>query len=179
MRAQWRAAGLDRMRHRFDGGTGPLPRPLVETAERLFAELLNSMQQPVLLHGDLHHWNILSAERQPWLAIDPKGIVGEPAYEVGAILRNMAPHLLAQTQPHGRSHWRQIIARRADILADELGFDRERLLDWGLAQAILSAWWSIEDHGHGWQWAVHCAQLIDEIRTWHLRNRRPSGQEEK
>ncbi len=160
--ARW-AAGLDRMRHRFDGGTGPLPKPLVEKAEQLFAELLDSMQQPVLLHGDLHHWNILSAERQPWLAIDPKGVVGEPAYEVGALLRNMAPHLLAQT--NRRSHLRRIVARRVDILADELGFDRERLLGWGLAQAILSAWWSIEDHGQGWEWAVHCAKLTDEVMT--------------
>jgi streptomycin 6-kinase len=151
--ARW-AAGLDRMRLHFDGGTGPLPRPLVEKAERLFADLLASMQQPVLLHGDLHHWNILSAERRPWLAIDPKGVVGEPAYEVGALLRNLSPRLLELPQPS------RIVARRLDILAEDLGFDRERLLSWGLAQAILSAWWSIEDHGQGWEWAVYCAELL-------------------
>ncbi len=38
--------------------------------------------------GDLHHENILAAERAPWLAIDPKGVIGEPAYEMGALLRN-------------------------------------------------------------------------------------------
>jgi len=63
----------------FDGGTGPLPAHLVEEAERLFEELIVSMDEATLLHGDLHHDNILAAERQPWLALDPKGLVGEPA----------------------------------------------------------------------------------------------------
>jgi len=85
------AAGLNRLRQRFDGGTGPLPSHLVEEAERLFEELIGSMDEAALLHGDLHHDNILAAERQPWLALDLKGLVGEPAYEVGALLRNQLP----------------------------------------------------------------------------------------
>src|SRR5687768_14739265 len=85
--ARW-ASGFQRLRAMFDGGTGPLPAHLVDLAENLFAELLASADAPVLLHGDLHHFNILSAEREPWLALDPKGLVGEPAYEVGAFLHN-------------------------------------------------------------------------------------------
>src|SRR5439155_23831953 len=88
--ARW-AAGLGRLRNKFVGGTGPFPTALVEEAERLFAELIPSMAEPMLLHGDLHHENIVTAERQPWLALDPKGLVGEPAYEVGALLRNQLP----------------------------------------------------------------------------------------
>lgn len=148
------AAGLGRLRARFDGGTGPLPVALVERAEALFAELLSSMAEPVVLHGDLHHFNILSAERQPWLAIDPKGVVGEPAYEVGALLRNPWPYLLDMPQP-GR-----ILARRVDQLAEELGFDRERLVGWGFAQAVLSACWSLEDGSDDWEYAINCARLL-------------------
>lgn len=155
--ADW-AAGLRRLRARFDGGTGPLPPRLVELAEHLFAELLPSMSAPVLLHGDLHHWNILAAARAPWLALDPKGVVGEPAYEVGALLRNPLPQLLAQPTP-GR-----ILARRVDLLAEALGFDRERIVGWGIAQAVLSAWWSIEDHGSGWEPAIAVAQLLASSR---------------
>ncbi len=151
--ARW-AAGLERLRTRFEGGTGPLPRHLVERAEALFAELLPSMAEPVLLHGDLHHFNILAAGRQPWLAIDPKGVVGEPAYEVGALLRNPFPQLLQMARPG------QILARRVDQLAAELGFDRERLLGWGLAQAVLSAWWSIEDGDANWEYAIRVAELL-------------------
>ena len=152
--ARW-AAGLDRMRRRFDGSSGPLPAALVEKAEELFSELLSSMGEPVLLHGDLHHWNILSAGRQPWLAIDPKGIVGEREYEVGALLRNIGPRLLARPRPS------RVVARRVDILCGELGFDRGRVLGWGLAQAVLAAWWSVEDHGGGWEGSIRAAELVD------------------
>ncbi len=115
------------------------------------------MAEPVLLHGDLHHDNILAAEREPWLAIDPKGIVGEPAYEVGALLRNPLPGLLARPEP-GR-----VLARRIEQLAAELGFDRARIRGWALAQAVLSAWWSYEDHGDGWRETIACAELLAAI----------------
>jgi len=154
--ANW-AEGMQRMRAYFGGTTGPFPHALVEEAESLFAELLASQAAPVLLHGDLHHDNILSAERAPWLAIDPQGIVGEPTYEVGALLRNPLPQLLELPNP-GR-----VMARRVDQLAAELGFDRARVRGWGLAQAVLSAWWSIEDHGHGWEGAIACAELLAAV----------------
>jgi streptomycin 6-kinase len=151
--ADW-AGGLSKLRPRFGGSTGPLPAPLVERAEALFAELLPTQAAPVLLHGDLHHWNIMATQRAPWLALDPKGIAGEPAYEVGALLRNQIPRLLALPDPAGA------MARRIAILADELGFDRARLAAWGVAQAVLSAWWSIEDHGYGGEEAITCAELL-------------------
>jgi streptomycin 6-kinase len=151
--ADW-GQGFARMRAHFSGGTGPLPPPLVARAESLFADLLDSAAPAVLLHGDLHHDNILAAERRPWLAIDPKGLIGEPAYEVGALLRNPMPWLLDQPNP-GR-----VLARRLRTLSEALAIDEQRLRDWGLAQAVLSAWWSIEDHGHGWEPAIACAELL-------------------
>ena len=154
--ADW-AAGLGKLRRRFEGGTGPLPSRLVEEAETLFVELIATMAEPVLLHGDLHHDNILAAERQPWLAVDPKGVVGEPTCDVWALLSNPAPQLLAEPRP-GR-----ILTRRVHQLADELGFDRKRIRGWGLAQSVLSAWWSLEDHGHGWEWAISCAEALAEM----------------
>ena len=124
----------------------------------LFAELIGSMGAPVLLHGDLHHENILAAEREPWLALDPKGVVGEAEYEVGALLRNRLPEQLAAPET-GR-----ILARRVAQLAEELGFDRTRLRGWGLAQAVLSAWWSYEDHGHGWEGAMVVAEHLSALK---------------
>lgn len=153
------AMGLQRLREHFGGGTGPFPATLVEAAEQIFAELLASTAEPVLLHGDLHHWNILAAERQPWLAIDPKGVVGEPAYEVGALLRNPMPQIFTVEQP------RRLLARRVDLLTDALGFDRARIVGWGFAQAVLSAWWTYEDHGQYdaemITWAEHLATLVE------------------
>jgi streptomycin 6-kinase len=154
--AQRWADGLADLRQEFNGGCGPFPPRLVAMAERLFAELFATAAPPVLLHGDLHHYNILAAARQPWLAIDPKGVTGEPAYDVGAWLRNPLD-LTAQPQP-GR-----LLARRVAIFSEMLALDPQRIIDWGVAQAVLSAWWSYEDHGHGWEAAVRCAELLAEI----------------
>jgi len=130
------AAGLSELRMEFGGGTGPYPEALVDRAERLFSELLGSMGETVVLHGDLHHFNILSAQREPWLAIDPKGVLGEREYETGALLRNPIPELLYNTHPH------LVLERRVDQLAEELNFDRERIAGWAVAQAMLAEWWS-------------------------------------
>jgi len=135
------AKGMDRLRATFDGGTGPFPTRLVEMAEAHFRDLLADPAPPVVLHGDLHHWNILDGPGKSWLAIDPKGVVGEPAYEVGALLRN--PFADPATKPD----LAKIQSRRIAILAEMLGMDARRLQSWAFAQAILSAWWSYEDGG--------------------------------
>ena len=154
--AQW-AGGMQRLRATFDGSCGPFPRRLVEAAERLFRELLDSSQPPVLLHGDLHHYNILAAQREPWLAIDPKGLSGEPLYETGALLRNPLPQVAS------RSDLRRTLARRAAILAETLQADRQRILAWALAQAVLSSWWSYEDEGERGEETLSIAAELLEL----------------
>jgi streptomycin 6-kinase len=155
--ADWANRGFRKLRAEFDGGTGPFPRGLVEEAEMVFAELLPSMAEAVVLHGDLHHGNILSAHRAPWLTIDPKGVVGEPAYETGSLLRNPFPQLLDYPDV-GR-----VLSRRIDILAHELGFERERIRRWGLAQAVLSAWWSFEDQAGSWQYGIRVGEILSGL----------------
>jgi streptomycin 6-kinase len=150
--ADW-AKGLDRLRQRYGGGTGPMPKALVEQAEALFAELIPSQAETFLLHGDLHHDNILSAERRFWLAIDPKGVVGEPAYDTAALLHNPVD-LLHKPEP-GRLLWQRI-----DLLSERLALDRTRVHGWGLAQAVLAAYWGLEDSGHVWEEALAFAELI-------------------
>jgi streptomycin 6-kinase len=154
--AQW-AQGLSRLRRHFSGGSGPFPEALVATAEALFTELLAATTEPRLLHGDLHHNNILAAERQPWLAIDPKGVVGDRGYEVGALLRNRLP------QPFNRATAGPILARRRALLAEMLALAPEAITGWGVAHCVLSAWWRYEDHGHGWEEALGCAELLAKI----------------
>ncbi len=153
--ADW-ANGLQRLRAHFDGGFGPFPVPLVKMAEELFSELIDSMDEVVLLHGDLHHDNILMSERRPWLGIDPKGVIGEPAYETGAFLRNIT--LL----PDERQAKNQL-ARAIDHFAEQLLLDRQRIVKWGIAQAVLSAWWSFEDHGQRWEPALALARLLQTL----------------
>jgi len=150
--------GFDRLRQHYHGGHGPFPKALLEEAETLYAELSASMGERMLLHGDLHQDNILASERNGWLAIDPKGLIGEPAYETGALLHNFLPELLEMPDP------KRVLARRIDQLSEELGFDRARVRGWGLSQAILSVWWGIEDSGQFNEDVLTCAELLSEIK---------------
>jgi streptomycin 6-kinase len=147
--------GLKRLRQRFDGGTGPLNEKLVEHVEGSVKDFLNENHRPVLMHGDFHHYNILSSERG-WLVIDPKGVISPACYEVGPLLINPWGDLL------GKKDYEGLTRRRIDILHERLGFERERIREWGLAHAILSAWWGIEDNT-GWEYALAFAEMIAEL----------------
>src|SRR5512146_330977 len=113
---------------------------LVAEARDTFVELAESQRDVRLLHGDLQHSNVLLDADRGWLAIDPKGVIGEVEYELGAMLRNPAerPDLFTD---------RATIERRVDQLAAELRLDRRRIVGWAFAQAVLAAIWEIEDGG--------------------------------
>jgi streptomycin 6-kinase len=99
------------------------------------SELAAEAEPEYLLHGDLHHMNILSDQREPWLAIDPKGVVGDPAWEIAPFLFNNL----------GRFPEARIVRRRADQFAEELGLDRARVYTWSAVRCIQSAFWSLVD----------------------------------
>jgi len=151
------ALGMERLRAHYNGGTGPFPEKLVEQAETLFIELIASTDRQVVLHGDLHHWNILAAQREQWLALDPKGVVGDPAFEVAAWMYNPFDTL---------HHWpglAQVLSRRLDQFSEILGFDRQRLLGWSLGQSVLSAWWCIEDKSDCFETTLAIAQVMASL----------------
>jgi streptomycin 6-kinase len=110
---------------------------LLSRAEALAVDLLASAPSERVVHGDLHHDNIVSAERAPWLAIDPKGVVGDPGFDTGALMNNPYGRMETWTAP--ARHF----SRRADILAERLAYPRERILAWSYTQAVLSACWEV------------------------------------
>jgi streptomycin 6-kinase len=113
------------------------PAELIDGAERRFASLMATQAKPILLHGDLHHENIVRDARLGWLSIDPKGVLGEPAYETGSYLRNPRDQALC-ARP-------EIIERRARMISDRLGYGLPRILGWCFSQWVLSCLWAIED----------------------------------
>ncbi len=115
-----------------------IPSATLSRAKKIFDELSRTQAPPVLLHGDLHHDNILFDEQRGWLAIDPKGYLGEREYEFGAMLLNptIDPSLFADAS---------ISEVRVESISKRLGLNAKRILAWAFAQAILSAIWSIED----------------------------------
>jgi streptomycin 6-kinase len=150
--AQW-AKGLERLRIYYNEATGPIPERLVSKAESLFTQLIPSITNPLLLHGDLHHENILSAARDPWLAIDPKGLIGEAEYEVIPFLLNHLPE----------NGCLEITKRRVELFVQELQLNEERVLAWAFSHSILSAWWHVEDHSSCVEHAIQMALLFEQL----------------
>ena len=148
--------GFDKLRARFNGGTGPLDKELVERAEGAVKEFFAEDYASMLIHGDLHHFNILSSGRG-WLAIDPKGVIGPAAYEVGPLLINPSGDL------SDHANVLQLTERRISILSERLGFERERIRTWGLAHAVLSAWWSLEDNA-AWDYTMDFARFFSKAQ---------------
>jgi streptomycin 6-kinase len=146
---------LYNLRGNLGGGTGPIPGPVVDKAIAIHDEMIASSAAPVLLHADLHHWNIVLSDAAGWLAIDPKGVCGEPAYEVGAFLRNPIPDVTSW--PDARHVFRRRVAQFSEIL----GLDPRRIVAWSYAQAVLSACWDLEEEGQGEIW-LRAAELSDE-----------------
>jgi streptomycin 6-kinase len=121
-------------------GDAQISSDLVDDAERVYIELCDSQRDVRLLHGDLHHGNILFDAGRGWVAIDPKGVVGEVAYEVGASLRNPIEHpeiVVSETA----------VECRLQTFEAALGLDATRMIRWAYAQAVLAAIWLVEDEG--------------------------------
>jgi streptomycin 6-kinase len=114
-------------------GVDGFPVPLFERADAQRAELLASTGETTVLHGDMHHYNVLRAQRAEWLAIDPKGLTGDRCFDVCQFLINPS-----RMPAH-------VNRRRLDIFCAELGLDRQRTRDWCLVHAVLDACWSFED----------------------------------
>jgi streptomycin 6-kinase len=115
-----------------------IPDEILTKAKHLRDDLLKSTTKEVLLHGDLHHDNILQ-NGDNWLAVDPKGYIGDPAFEPAAYLCNPIPELLQENRP------REIIENRINICSTELGIDSRRIADWVYAKSVLCWAWSLED----------------------------------
>lgn len=152
--ANW-AKAFDRFKKKFSLQSGPIPKWMFDKGEGIFKDLgVNGATY--LLHGDLHSDNILSSERG-WLIIDPKGVVGEREFELGAFLRNPI-----YNYPKG-SDYKKITRENIIQFSQELGFDKKRILDWSFACAVISILWFLEDQGKLKRIYMQNAEMINEI----------------
>jgi len=111
-----------------------MPRRVLDAAAATVREL-GRTQPDTLVHGDLHARNILRAEREPWLAVDPKGYVGDPAYDCGTLLKSRALTFLDADDPGKAVH------RVLDVFAEAAELDRERVQRWAQLHAVQTAFW--------------------------------------
>lgn len=148
------SSGLDRYKNKDKDGAGPIGLSNIELAQSYFQELSETTEGMELLHGDLHHENILYDDKKGWLAIDPKGVVGDRYFDLISFMTN---HLLTKENP------KELLLQRVEWITEELSFNRERLLKAGVAMGILSTCWSIEDHDPEWEQAYACAKWFMEL----------------
>jgi len=126
-----------------------IPTAYLQKARRLRDNLLETSSKDVLLHGDLHHDNILqngddesqrgSKSEDEWMVIDPKGVIGESAYEVAAFIRNPIPGLLAHNNAQS------IVNHRITCFSKALKLSKPRIINWCFVQAVLAWAWALED----------------------------------
>ncbi|MGE7955460.1 aminoglycoside phosphotransferase family protein [Pseudomonas sp. NPDC089530] len=99
-------------------------------------ELLATPREQVVLHGDIHHDNVLDFEQRGWLVIDPKRVMGERGFDFANLICN--PDLPTSSDPRR-------FTRQVEVIARAAGLERRRLLQWVLAYTGLSAAWFLED----------------------------------
>ena len=114
---------------RWERAGRPFERRLLDAALEALRDLPRTQGEPVLLHQDLHGDNVLEAEREPWLVIDPKPLAGEREFGLASVVR-----------AYEFGHSERAVRHRLDRLTGQLGLDRERARGWALAQTLAWAW---------------------------------------
>lgn len=134
-----------------------IPNHYLQKARQLRDQLLKTAALDVLLHGDLHHDNILQ-NGENWLVIDPKWVIGESAYEVAAFIRNPMPELLTHADAP------TIIHNRITRFAELLELPSQRILNWCFVQAVLVWVWALEDGCDIGYWE----RLVEVLHSCHI-----------
>jgi streptomycin 6-kinase len=125
----------DSMEETWERAGRPFEPELLRAAVGALRELAPTQGEHVLLHQDLHADNVLRAEREPWLAIDPKPLAGEREFGIAALVRGFE---LGGTEA--------AVRHRLERLTSELGLDRERARGWALGQTLA---WSFDGESVG------------------------------
>ncbi|WP_179155472.1 aminoglycoside phosphotransferase family protein [Microbispora sp. GKU 823] len=152
------AAMLDQVPRAVPSLADPADRRLVRTCASAVAELIGEPGDR-LLHWDLHYDNILAGRREPWLAIDPKPLAGDPGFDLLPALDNRWEEVVAAGDVT------RAVLRRFDLLTEALGLDRQRATGWTLGRVLQNALWDVEDG----ETALQPAQVA--IATALLRHR--------
>ncbi|MBH5333398.1 hydroxyurea phosphotransferase [Streptomyces pactum] len=132
------AAMLDRAPYTAGALCDPQERRLVRICASAVAELIDEPGDR-LLHWDLHEDNVLAGEREPWLAIDPEPLAGDPGFDLLPALDNRWEQVVA-----GGDVARTVLFR-FDLLTEALGLDRRRAIGWTLGRVLQNALWDVED----------------------------------
>jgi streptomycin 6-kinase len=116
----------------------PIEQRLVRTCASAVAELVGAAGDR-LLHWDLHYDNVLAGDREPWLAIDPESLAGDPGFDLLPALDSRWDAVVATGDVT------RTVLRRFDVLTEAIGGDRRRAVGWTLGRVLQNALWDVED----------------------------------
>jgi streptomycin 6-kinase len=145
----------------------PAPRRLVEQAVSLGRSLAaDPASTGILIHTDLHYENVLAADREPWLVIDPKPMSGDPHYEVAPLLWNRWDEVVAS------GNVRDAVRRRFHTVVDAAGLDEDRARDWVVVRQVHNLMWTCEDAARAGrallpddrEWITRCVSIAKAVQ---------------
>jgi streptomycin 6-kinase len=145
--------------------SAPIPRRMVEQALSLARDLVaDPASTGVVVHGDLHYLNVLAADREPWLVIDPKPMSGDPHFEPAPMLWNRMDELGEAV--------RAGVRRRFHTLVDAAGLDEARARDWVIVRMVLNAHWAVQDAQRAERdltaderdWITSCVAIVKAVQ---------------
>ena len=137
---EWAAELADARRHPPSG----VPARALDQAAAVLGDLVDGPDR-VLLHTDLHFENVLAGDREPWLAIDPKPLVGDAAFEVAPLLWNRWDEAVWSADLGAHLRW------RADVVAEHAGLDRQRVAGWVIVREAVEALDAVAAGDPGWR----------------------------
>ena len=136
----------------------PIPRRLREQCVSLARDLVaDPASVGVIIHGDLHHHNVLAADREPWLVIDPKPMSGDPHYEPAPMLWNRWDEIVA-------GNARENLRRRFHTLVDVAGLDEDRARDWVVVRMVHNMSWAVIDGDPDQDYLTMCVTIIKAVQ---------------
>jgi len=134
------SAEVARLAEHLGSRAPAIPRRFLEQARALISDLVtDDVIDSRMVHTDLHYWNVLAADRQPWLAIDPKPLAADPAFAATPALWNRWEEAVAG------GDLRRHLRRRLSIICESAGLDEERARAWSIVREVQMALWAVED----------------------------------
>lgn len=134
----------------------PIPHRLVEQAISQGRNLISDNKNDTVIHCDLHYQNVLAADREPWLVIDPKPVNGDPHYEVAPMLWNRWDEITSDV--------REGIRRRFYTLIDAAELDEDRARAWAVVRMVHNAMWSVQDDPTDHEWLTKCIAIAKAVQ---------------
>jgi streptomycin 6-kinase len=126
----------------------PLAEPLLRRAIEVCQHLASAAETGTMANRDFHLGNILAAQREPWLVIDPKPLVGDPAFDAGHLIRSLLPRRIVKTE----------LSRLVVSVARRLDLSPEQIREWVYVRSIENALWAVTTGAGDVHRDVACAE---------------------